>query len=104
MVEIAVVANPHTSVTTLRVCGELDLSTASELDQAVRTALRPPTRAVMVDLEQVTFLDCSTVGLLVRRGQQARRRGLGFGVCRAQGIASTVLDLSGARELLDPGL
>jgi anti-anti-sigma factor len=55
--------------------GELDIGTASELEQAVERALDDGCREVVLDLTGTTFLDSSGLGALIRaaRTVDARR-------------------------------
>ncbi|MGH3198868.1 MAG: STAS domain-containing protein [Streptosporangiaceae bacterium] len=63
---------PGCEVVTLQ--GELDITDAAELSaRLVAVASREPW--VIVDLNDVTFIDCSTLGLLVRAREQARLAG-----------------------------
>ena len=48
----------------LHVHGEVDLSTSSELEQAVATALAAEPSALVVDLSEVSFLDSAGLGVL----------------------------------------
>lgn len=89
------------ALTCVRLDGEADLSCAAQLDEALRQALSSPlAKAVMVDLDQLSFIDCSIIGVLMHAQRQAQRQGLGFGICHARGIVGTVLELTHVREVL----
>ncbi|MFF3597988.1 STAS domain-containing protein [Kitasatospora indigofera] len=57
---------------TLRVKGEIDLDTAPSLHRALATAIETH-REVVLDLSEVTFMDCAGLGALVRARNQADR-------------------------------
>lgn len=58
----------------LAVSGELDLATAPELDQALRGAQRHA-RVVVLDLRELTFMDCTGLGALLAAADRARANG-----------------------------
>jgi anti-sigma B factor antagonist len=55
--------DPHSCVVCVE--GELDLATAPRLKTALREMLRAGFRQVVVDLAQVTFLDSTSLGVLI---------------------------------------
>ena len=91
-------------VPTIRVSGELDLSTAAQLCHAIQAAaagaaLRPP--RVVVDLTELGFCDSTGLGALV--GAVREVKVLGGKAVLAVTPGSTldrILDLSGLREFL----
>ncbi|MFD4395529.1 STAS domain-containing protein [Kitasatospora sp. NPDC058478] len=58
----------------LRACGEIALDTAPALRRAVTAALGAH-REVVLDLSEVTFMDCAGLGAPVRARNQADRCG-----------------------------
>ncbi len=48
------------------VSGEIDLSTGSHLDDALSRAAASTAGLIIVDLERVTFMDATGLGILVR--------------------------------------
>lgn len=63
--------------TVLALAGELDLYRGPELERALAEAAEPELRArrVVVDLRAVTFLDSSTLGLLLAANGRQQARG-----------------------------
>jgi anti-anti-sigma factor len=51
---------------TIRLAGEHDVSTATEVTQRIDAALQTGASCVCVNLDAVTFLDASVLGALVR--------------------------------------
>jgi anti-anti-sigma factor len=83
----------------LVLAGEFDLAARDELESALASALRAGD--VVVDMGEVTFLDCSGVGVLTRGLSQAWREGRGLRVVNAAGSVRHMLELTGvAQELI----
>jgi anti-anti-sigma factor len=81
--------------------GELDLRTAGALRAAIQDTLRTPhLSAVVVDLGEVTFLDCAGIGALVAGRNIAVRQGRGYSVVNPQRHVRRVLDLTGVLTAL----
>ncbi|GAB7188640.1 hypothetical protein ATKI12_8471 [Kitasatospora sp. Ki12] len=59
---------------TVRANGEIDLDTAPVLRRALAAALESH-REVVLDLSEVTFMDCAGLGTLVQARNQADRSG-----------------------------
>jgi anti-anti-sigma factor len=93
-------------VVTLTPAGEVDLRCAGALRAAIQDTLRTPHPVdVIVDLRQVTFLDCAGIGALVDGRNTAARRGRGYRVVNLQPLVHRVLDLTGVLTALtrNPG-
>jgi stage II sporulation protein AA (anti-sigma F factor antagonist) len=63
--------------TVVSVFGEVDLSTAGQLESTLR-ALAAQKRAAVLDLSQVEFMDSSGISVLVRAARDAQRDGWSF--------------------------
>lgn len=50
--------------------GELDMSTAPELERKLEPALEDPAVAIMLDLSECEFIDSTGIALIVRAWQQ----------------------------------
>ena len=59
----------------IRVSGEVDLATAPELKEALATATRNGARGVLVDLSHATFIDSTTLGVLMGAVKRLRPQG-----------------------------
>jgi anti-anti-sigma factor len=59
----------------LVVAGELDVASAGDLRDALRAAVASH-RIVVVDLEQLSFCDCSGIGALLSGARAAKARGV----------------------------
>ena len=55
--------------------GEVDLFTAPEFKQRVNAAIEAGVRLVVVDLNEATFIDSSSLGILISAHKRLRMRG-----------------------------
>lgn len=85
--------------TCLRVRGELDILTGSQLCESAASAAEQTSR-VLVDLADVTFIDSSGVAALLLADRRARSHGSRLEVTAASPAVTRVLSMSGvARHL-----
>lgn len=82
--------------------GELDLATAPEVEEQVLDALREGTRAVVLDLRELTFMDSTGVRTIVAAHQVAEQTGSDLRVVRPprESAVSRVIEISGIDEAL----
>lgn len=72
----AIRTGPEWDATVITVSGELDLASADQLDEAVRHAEESTTtRWIVVDLEDVSFLDSTGLSMLLEARKRARENG-----------------------------
>ena len=89
-------------VTTVTLAGELDLSTAPRLREGLAQPGVADALALRVDLTAVSFLDSTTIGLLVGVCKRIRASGGVFGiVCVARSSVWRLFEVSGLVEYLD---
>ena len=55
--------------------GEVDLFTAPEFKQRINAAIEAGTRAVIVDLNEASFIDSSSLGILISAHKRLKLRG-----------------------------
>jgi anti-sigma B factor antagonist len=79
------------------ISGELDLATSPVLDQALRDA-QP---RVVLDLRGLTFIDCSSLSVLVKAADQARAAGGRFRVVEGTQIVERLFSLTGIERRLE---
>jgi anti-sigma B factor antagonist len=84
-----------------RVClaGELDLSVAGRLSELLTQALRVGSPRLVVDVADVTFMDCSILDVLLRGRQAIRRHGGELWLVAVPPRVSALLSLTGTRGL-----
>ncbi len=63
---------PDVAQYVISVSGEVDLATSPELDSAIIAALASGASALAVDLSNVTFMDSSGLGVIVRGLKRCR--------------------------------
>ncbi|MFI8461996.1 STAS domain-containing protein [Kitasatospora sp. NPDC085464] len=83
----------------VRAGGEIDLDTAPTLRRALAAALASH-REVVLDLSEVTFMDCAGLGALVQACDQADRRGRRLILRGAGRCVVRLLELTGLRRRL----
>jgi anti-sigma B factor antagonist len=66
----AIKASSDKDTTTIAVSGELDIASADRLREAIRSAENGTTRWIILDLEELTFMDSTGLSALL----EARRR------------------------------
>ena len=94
--ELTAGAGDRSPTAVVRLAGELDLDARDELCQVIQQAVGDRrSRAVTVDLGEVTFLDSEALGVLIEGWNTAQRASKIFQVVTARGIVRRVLDVAG---------
>jgi anti-sigma B factor antagonist len=89
----------------LALSGELDLAAHDAVRDGIDAALGGPVEYVVLDLDHVTFLDCSGIRALLAGRRTAVRLGRRLEVINAHGLVRRILELTGAfDELAAPSL
>lgn len=68
-------------IRTFTVRGELDMSTAPDLERELEPALADPGASVMLDLSECEFIDSTGIALVVRAFQQLEKGAGRFALC-----------------------
>lgn len=74
--------------------GEIDLAVREDLDHVLQHAVALSRTVTEVDLRDVTFLDCSGIGVLIAATNTAHRQGHDVIVSNPWGIVLRVLELT----------
>jgi anti-anti-sigma factor len=83
----------------IQLFGELDLHSARELGPALSEAVGDASRALIIDLRRVTFLDSTLLGALARAAGQMRNLGRRLTLIRAPGSPiDRLLEVSGLSD------
>jgi len=93
--------NQDNTHTVLTVAGEIDLSTSGQLDSAVIEALAQETSHLTLDLSEVTFLDSSGLGVIVKALKRAKESNTTFDVVAANERVLKVFNLTGLAEVIE---
>lgn len=102
--DLSVTHHPDTSVSVVSVTGEVDVHSASRLRDGLTAELSSATRAVVVDLSEVGFLDSTGLGALVSARTAAGQQGIELPVvCASERIRKlfTITGLDGVFVLHD---
>jgi anti-sigma B factor antagonist len=96
----ASVAKLEDGVRVVSVRGELDLSTAPELEPALEEAIAPGDASVLIDLSECEFIDSTGIAMIVRAWQRLDDAANGEGVgrvviCGGNDQVRRVLDITG---------
>ncbi|MGK5740812.1 STAS domain-containing protein [Micromonospora sp. URMC 103] len=86
--------------TCLRLAGELDMSSAPQLDAAIDRLTAAGERHLLVDLTELTFCDSTGLAAFVRGDNRAAADGGWLRVTGARGRVARVLRLTGLDEVL----
>ncbi|WBB68940.1 STAS domain-containing protein [Micromonospora sp. WMMD812] len=86
--------------TCLRLVGELDMSTAPELNAVIDRLTEAGERRLLVDLTELTFCDSTGIAAFVRGDNHAAADGGWLRVTGASGRVERVLRLTGLAEVL----
>ncbi|MCH4082917.1 MAG: anti-sigma factor antagonist [Coriobacteriaceae bacterium] len=87
----------------ISVSGEVDVSNASGLRDAIDAALEEKAPSIEVDLSQVTYIDSTGIGVLVGGVHRAADAGLSLSVSNPQRNVARVLDMLGVSGELGIG-
>lgn len=86
-------------VAVLRVSGELDIATQADLLSHATPLLTADARAIRLDLAEVSFIDSSGLGALVRLRQQAIAAGRELVLANPPRPVTRILTLTGLDDL-----
>ena len=85
----------------IRVTGELDLARIGVVDREMKRAEQSDAYRIVLDLDELEFLDASGVRLLLNLNARSRADGQRFRIRRANAPqVQRVLEITGVRELL----
>ncbi len=82
------------------ISGEMDIASASWVRETLLLAIRHHGPAISVDLQGVTFLDCSGISVLLATARRARLEGGQMRVVRPSARAWQVITLLGLQHVL----
>lgn len=93
--ELVITANPTPECYLISVTGEVDISNASKLRDAIDFALEQPTEEVKLDFAEVSYIDSTGIGVLVGAAHHAEEHGKRFVAVNAQPGVLRVAQLLG---------
>jgi anti-anti-sigma factor len=81
-------------------CGELDIATTPELEQALADAAADAATEIVLDLRELTFMDSSGLRALAQANTRAGESGVDLSIWRGPRQIERVLEISGLGALL----
>ncbi|AZQ39766.1 ANTAR domain-containing protein [Streptomyces cyaneochromogenes] len=90
---------PEGDRVTVKVRGELDLDTSEQLRGVLRQALSSSVRGIDLDLEDVSFCDCSALNVLLALRNRALEQAKTVAIHSTSSVVDRLLALSGTRTL-----
>jgi anti-anti-sigma factor len=81
----------------VHISGELDIATAPQLAETLRAALANAT-LVVLDLSQLTFMDCTGLAAIIRADSRARRSRRRLVLVRGAAQVNRLLDVTKTSE------
>ncbi len=96
--DLRVVRNGAT--THIAPCGELDIATTPELEQALTDATTNGAGDIVLDLRELTFMDSTGLRALAQANTRADDAGVRLAIVRGPRQIERVLEISGLGELL----
>ncbi|OUP09512.1 STAS domain-containing protein [Collinsella sp. An2] len=96
--ELTITTQPAPERYSVSVAGEVDISNANKLRDAIDLALEQPTEEVCLDFEKVAYIDSTGIGVLVGAAHHAAEHGMRFSVVNAQPGVMRVAQLLGVDQ------
>ena len=85
----------------LAVAGEVDIATSGQLDAAIRESIDAGNvTQLLVDLDQVTFLDSTGIQALLDGRDRATEHAIAFRVMNPHGVVRRSLEITGLLAIL----
>lgn len=99
--ELTITTNPNPECYVISVSGEIDISNADKLRNAIDLALEQPTERVELDFARVAYIDSTGIGVLVGAAHHADEHGKGLAITGAQPNVVRVAQLLGVDKDID---
>lgn len=96
--ELRVDRNGH--VVHIAPCGELDIATTPELEQALADATADAATEIVLDLRELTFMDSTGLRALAQANARAGESSFALSIIRGPRQIERVLEISGLGGLL----
>lgn len=96
--ELAITTDPAPERYLIAVKGEIDISNADKLRDAIDLALEQPTEQVELDFAGVSYIDSTGIGVLVGAAHHADDHKKAFSVTGAQPAVMRVAQLLGVAD------
>jgi anti-sigma B factor antagonist len=100
LLAVAVVPSRDGALVTVSPAGEIDSVTAPALRRALLSVLRPPCARVIVDMDEVIFLNSAGLTVLAEAHHLAQGDGIALGLRGGGRAVLRVLQITGLSDLL----
>jgi anti-anti-sigma factor len=87
-------------VARLALVGELDMAVAPTLEDELLRVENDGVDSALLDLGELTFLDCSGLNLLLRATERAKENGHDLAIVGVGGLPRRVLEITGTEQVL----
>jgi anti-anti-sigma factor len=95
-----VFSEPRGHAAHLRLSGELDMAGAPVLERSLQGAESNGYKAIILDLDQLTFVDAFGLHSFLRAADRASRSGREFTIVKAPAMVRKMLQITGTAHLL----
>lgn len=95
-----ITVRPHSGVTVVCVCGEVDMSNVDQLSAALHGAVAAGATRLMVDMTAVRFMSCAGLNCLVVGGMELGACGGQLSVVAQRNCVGRVIETLGFSEFL----
>jgi anti-sigma B factor antagonist len=95
-----IASEPHGDGVCVRLCGELDIATAPQLEEAVTAALASGASELLIDLSGLSFVDSSGLRLFIILSDRSAREGWALGLVRPAEPSLSIFRLTGVEDSL----
>jgi anti-sigma B factor antagonist len=86
--------------TWVRPIGELDLDTATQLDQELTAVHAAGAARIVLDMRALTFMDSTGLRLVIRWDTDAREQGFAFAIVPGPEVVQRVFRLTGMADVI----
>jgi anti-sigma B factor antagonist len=98
--ELSISVQHHDDLAVIQVGGEVDLATGPQLRAVLVELIDRGFHQLTIDLEQVSFLDCTGIGVLVDALRRVEQHGGCLNLVRPKPVVLRVLTLTGMTTVL----
>lgn len=98
---LSITTNAQDKTQTIVVSGEVDVSNAAQMREAIEAALTGAPERLEVNLANVPYIDSTGIGVLVGAAHAASEAGAAFAVCEPQANVKRVLGMLGVEKDLN---
>lgn len=99
--DLALQVEPRNGVVRIAASGELDMASAPALAESLAGAEREGTDAIMLDLRNLTFIDLTSLQVLLRASERAGANGHRLVIAGASSAARRLFALTGTEFLME---